>query len=399
MRRLIISVFIVISLVSCNERRETNLSNKIEANKEVALIKIEDSINLINYSIEGRSKLSIDTSKVIVLDFWATWCGPCIAAFPHLEKLQEKYKEKLQVLAITDEPIETIKRFQSIKNYNLPFYSNENRTLFEKLKITALPTTVLLSQESKLLWIGNSKNLDEILDNYFKHNTIPDKYQQFELPSASKKSFKNNVLQYSIAESTEESIFEAQPPKYNGLPVRMKYINTSVSEVVADLMNTTNTRFINNRIELDTVFIDLNVLSKSIKITSVEFIPKVLSDIQLLYDFKIHDKKEYKEVFELYITNNKLLKKSIEVIEGGGFVKIDNGKIIVTRLSIENLAEYFEKKSNLPFVTDVKGSNAKYNLTLNENVLDDMGKLKNQLLEYGIGLTKKKELVKYVQID
>src|SRR5438552_1466601 len=42
--------------------------------------------------------------QVVVLEFWATWCAPCIAAMPHLNDLAEKFKDRrLQVIAITDE--------------------------------------------------------------------------------------------------------------------------------------------------------------------------------------------------------------------------------------------------------------------------------------------------------
>src|SRR5512138_1097795 len=41
--------------------------------------------------------------QVVVLEFWATWCAPCIAAIPHLITLAEKFKGRLQVIAITDE--------------------------------------------------------------------------------------------------------------------------------------------------------------------------------------------------------------------------------------------------------------------------------------------------------
>src|SRR5688572_28662197 len=49
--------------------------------------------------------------KVVVLEFWATWCGPCVAAMPHMNGLADRYKGKVQFIEITDEGRETVAPF------------------------------------------------------------------------------------------------------------------------------------------------------------------------------------------------------------------------------------------------------------------------------------------------
>ena len=48
--------------------------------------------------------------KIYVVEFWATWCGPCLQAMPHLAELQEKYSDKIQFISVTDESLPEISK-------------------------------------------------------------------------------------------------------------------------------------------------------------------------------------------------------------------------------------------------------------------------------------------------
>jgi thiol-disulfide isomerase/thioredoxin len=73
---------------------------------------------LINSKEKSKSLLSLTGNKLLIIDFFATWCVPCVRALPALDKAQKMYHDKLNVLVVTNEPDATVKKFL-LKNSNM----------------------------------------------------------------------------------------------------------------------------------------------------------------------------------------------------------------------------------------------------------------------------------------
>jgi thiol-disulfide isomerase/thioredoxin len=72
---------------------------------------IELDALLPNQSV-ANARLTALAGKAVVLEFWATWCGPCYFAIPHLNQLAEQFRDKpIQFLSITDEELPTVEGF------------------------------------------------------------------------------------------------------------------------------------------------------------------------------------------------------------------------------------------------------------------------------------------------
>lgn len=102
--------------------------------------------------------------KVVLLEFWATWCGPCIECIPHLNKLQSKYSgKKFQLLSLVEEGHLTMDQFLKEKTINYPI-GLESGSLPD-YGVAGIPETFVIDPAGKVLWHGNSAlpELDEVI--------------------------------------------------------------------------------------------------------------------------------------------------------------------------------------------------------------------------------------------
>ncbi len=120
--------------------------------------------------IQGRNiSLKKYKGKVVLLNFWATWCPPCRAEMPDLVKWQRDYsKQGLQIIGITYPPEKNseVRSFtRSLKvNYPIVLGSKETRELF--FKGEALPLTVIIDREG---------NVREVIENILLHEEFEQK--------------------------------------------------------------------------------------------------------------------------------------------------------------------------------------------------------------------------------
>ena len=105
-------------------------------------------------SLDGKPvTLAGSKGKVILLNFWATWCGPCRAEIPDLVELQNKYKEHLQILGLVvdDDDQDAIKDFAEKFGINYPVALATNDIRLQYGGIAALPTSFVLDSEGRIV--------------------------------------------------------------------------------------------------------------------------------------------------------------------------------------------------------------------------------------------------------
>ena len=104
--------------------------------------------------LDGKDlRLSSLSGKVVLVNFWATWCGPCRAEIPSLIELQNRYKDRMQIvgLVVDDDDPAAIRKFAESEgiNYPLALASDEIRIAYGG--VMALPTVFLLNADGRVV--------------------------------------------------------------------------------------------------------------------------------------------------------------------------------------------------------------------------------------------------------
>jgi thiol-disulfide isomerase/thioredoxin len=107
-----------------------------------------------NWQLRDQDGLPFNFSeakgKVVFLNFWATWCPPCIAEMPSIEALYSDYKNKVVFLLVSNEDIETINSFKDKNNYSFKFFNPISKPPND-LQTNSIPQTYIIDKSGKIV--------------------------------------------------------------------------------------------------------------------------------------------------------------------------------------------------------------------------------------------------------
>jgi thiol-disulfide isomerase/thioredoxin len=106
----------------------------------------------------------------VILNFWASWCGPCRIEMPHFERVSLKYADSAAVLGINQaESSETVERFALNTGVTYPLVIDEDQTVNRQYGVSNLPTTIFIDADGVIreVFVGtmNQAVLENKLDN------------------------------------------------------------------------------------------------------------------------------------------------------------------------------------------------------------------------------------------
>lgn len=104
------------------------------------------------------------SGKVVVLEFWATWCGPCIGQIPHVNQLIEKFKDRpVQFISITDEDESIVGPFLKHRPMSAWIGLDTNQSMLDAYQVFSIPHMVLVDKAGKIAAVVHPAQLSEQL--------------------------------------------------------------------------------------------------------------------------------------------------------------------------------------------------------------------------------------------
>ena len=214
----------------------------LQAQQNLKLGEQAPAINITSW-IENVPEDKELTNRFIVLEFWTTWCGPCLGAAPHVNELVKEFQQEILFVSLTNEaPVRverTLKRtpfLSAVATDETGFTNNaygDGKSLY-----TALPMAVLINNKNVIKWIGKPHDLTSEALKLFLNGTLEEKndfenYGDFtdELEEASFKSFIEEIK--LLKKSTIDYFFELKAVKksddHSMIKGELLYGNSNVS--------------------------------------------------------------------------------------------------------------------------------------------------------------------------
>ena len=139
-KRVIFLSFLLFSNLSYSD--DNNQQLLIKDPKKVEIFSMKD----IN---DSEKKISSSENKILLLNFWATWCAPCIKEIPELIELKKKFKNNVEIyfLSVDSNVKKTVPKFlRKNKLESLLIFNDEKLKVSSKFGVKVMPTTVIINK-------------------------------------------------------------------------------------------------------------------------------------------------------------------------------------------------------------------------------------------------------------
>ena len=178
--------------------------------------------------------------KPLILEFWATWCGPCLPAMKELEQYQNKFGNQLEILTISSDKVNNLLRYIDNTKTNLKIaYDSKHKDIFDYREI---PHTVLIDKNGILKAITTPKQLTEKIIADFIAGKEIELIIQKDLPTNLNlfKEVKNEFYYYTLTDGNKNLSFKNEIKRNEkNEPISLEFNNVSIYRLLTDIYELT----------------------------------------------------------------------------------------------------------------------------------------------------------------
>lgn len=372
---------LIISLNSLAQRNDTDMSD----------LKFETMLNAPVKSVSiGQLK-----GKVLLIDFWATWCGSCLEAMPHLKELQAANKTKLQVITVTQETRKRTLQYLASRPSALWFAIDTGGFLTTRFPHQLLPHSVLISPSGRYVAATGPEAITNLV--------IDSIYSGKEVHLSIKKDIllePDDLLskEFSVADTVKSRFFMRSPIAGSGgfsttYPLNEKFSGrriTAVNNTILELYNLAYGRFTYNRLidstgaknKKESYCMDLIVEDPK------DLYPTMRQELSRLFDVQARIKQVTRQAYTLVIADEAKFAALKRNTDGKRTFLARHGDIHYNNVALSEFAWLLEAYGGLNGpVLDETGNGEKFDIDLSFQT-ENPQSLNNALKNMGLSLIK-----------
>lgn len=237
------SLFALAALVCGSFLSSASVGQDLAIGDKAPVLDIEHWVS--NGEGQFEEVTEFQSGKVYVVEFWATWCGPCIASMPHLSELQKEHADAgLQIISISDEDLETVEEFlerdvrggegtyaELTGTYCLTT-DPDGESQEDYMKAAGqngIPTAFIVGKDGKIEWIGHPMEIDGPINAILNDKWDRDAYASDQETMEELMGELQELMQEEDAEGAVELIEESMAAmKSDSFKDRLKQIRLSI---------------------------------------------------------------------------------------------------------------------------------------------------------------------------